>query len=76
MSTMALIEYEGKMPDNEWLIVCLADVPGKSCAIFRKNYRFEKPPSVLARPEVHFFNDDGLFDGLHPLNAKDIRKKN
>ena len=31
---------------------------------------------MLARPEVHFFNDDGLFDGLAQLDPKSIRKKN
>ena len=70
LSTMALIEYEGKLPDNDWLLVCLADVPGPSCEVFRKNYRYIKPPSQLARPEIHFYNDDGLFDGLNYLDAK------
>ena len=68
LCTMKLIEYEGKLPDNDWLLVCLADVPGPDCEVFKKNYRYEKPPSILARPEIHFYNEDGLFDGLNELN--------
>ena len=40
LATLALIEEEGKLPDNDWIITCLADVPGPDCEIFKKSYKF------------------------------------
>ena len=34
LATLELIEYEGKLPDNDWLITVLSDVPGDTCIIF------------------------------------------
>ena len=47
LATLTLIEQEGKLPDNNWIITCLADVPGPDCEIFQKKYKFQKPPSAL-----------------------------
>lgn len=40
LATLALIEEEGKLPDNDWIITCLSDVPGPDCEIFKKSYKF------------------------------------
>lgn len=40
LATLKLIETEGKLPDNEWIITCLSDVPGPDCEIFKKSYKF------------------------------------
>ena len=34
LSTIELIEWENKLPDNEWLIRVLSYIPGPSCEIF------------------------------------------
>ena len=76
LATLELIEEEGKLPDNTWLITCLADVPGPSCEIFQKSYKFVRPKKGINKPEIVFFNDDELLDDLPELDARDIRKKN
>lgn len=76
LSTFALIEGEGKLPNNEWLITCLTDVPGIECEIFEKSYRYIKPASAIQKKEILFFNEDGLFNDLPPLDPKQIRGKN
>ena len=34
LATINMIEEEGKLPDTNWLITALSDVPGKECEIF------------------------------------------
>ena len=34
LATLELIEDEGKLPDNDWLIIVLSHIPGKTCPIF------------------------------------------
>ena len=76
LATLSLIEQEGKLPDNDWIMTCLADVPGPDCEIFKKSYKFQKPPSLLQKPEIVFFNDDQLLDDLPELDISAIRKRN
>ena len=77
LATIAMIEAEGKLPDNDWLITALSDVPGPECEIFKKNYKYEAPPSKTQRDEILLYNDDGLFDDdLPDLNVNQIRKRN
>ena len=49
LSTIEMIETDGKLPDNDWLIVVLADIPGKDCEIFQKRYKYVKPAKVNQR---------------------------
>ena len=76
LALIALIENDGKLPDNIWLITVLADCPGPSCEIFQKSYKYIKPPSAVKKQEIVFFNEDGLFDGLPELDVRSIRKRN
>ena len=43
LATIMLIEEEGKLPDNEWLLTVLAHIQGKECEIFQKDYKYVKP---------------------------------
>ena len=52
LSTFALIEEEGKLPNNEWLITALTDVPGSDCEIFQKSYRYIKPASAIQKSRM------------------------
>ena len=54
----------------------MADVPGPECEVFQKSYRYIKPDKAVQKPEILFFNDDGLLDDLPELDVKQIRKKN
>ena len=77
LSTLELIEEEGKLPDSAWLTIALADCPGTECEVFQKSYRYIKQQSEIQKPEILFYNDDGLFDDELPgLDSKHIRKKN
>ena len=76
LATLAMIEKEGKLPDNDWLILALSDVPGPDCEIFQKRYKFQRPPKPQQKQEILFYNDDGLFDDLPELDVSCIRKKN
>ena len=43
LATITLIEEEGKLPNNEWLLTVLSHIEGKDCEIFQKDYKYERP---------------------------------
>ena len=62
------LSMQGKMPDKEWLLICLAKVPGCSCPLFAKGYQppKRKPPN---RTDVQMPNQDAFFTGLNEVSA-------
>ena len=62
------LSMQGKMPDKEWLLICLAKVPGRSCPLFAKGYQppKRKPPN---RTDVQMPNQDAFFTGLNEVSA-------
>lgn len=38
--------------------------PGSSCKIFKKKYKYVKPPKPYQRPKIILYNDDNLFDDI------------
>ena len=75
---LSLIELmdSGKLPDNEYFLVLLSVVPGASCPIFQKGWRYERPRSSLAKPPIVFFDEDNFYEGLPSLDQKSLRKNN
>ena len=76
LATITLIEEEGKLPNNDWLLTVLAHIEGKDCVVFKKDYKYVKPVSENQKPDILFDNFDGLFDDLPDLDEKQIRRTN
>ena len=76
LATISLIEEEGKLPDNEWLLTVLSHIQGKECVVFQKDYKYVKPVSENQKPDIMFDNFDGLFDDLPDLDERQIRRTN
>ena len=76
MESLAELMEEGQLPDNDWLLLLLSKMPGDSCPIFGKGYRYVRPPSARARPEILLYDEDCFFEGLPELNPNDIRRHN
>ena len=76
LATITLIEEEGKLPNNDWLITVLAHIEGKDCEIFQRDYKYVKPVSANQKPDIIFDNDDGFFDDLPDLDDRQIRRTN
>ena len=76
LATITLIEEEGKLPNNDWLLLVLAHVEGEDCEIFKSDYKYVKPVTEKQKPDIMFDNFDGLFDNLPDLDDKQIRRTN
>ena len=76
LATIALIEEDGKLPNNDWLFIVLAHIEGEDCEIFRSDYKYVKPVNENQKPDIVFDNDDGLFDNLPDLDERQIRRTN
>ena len=76
LATITLIEEEGKLPNNEWLLTVLSHIEGRDSVVFQKDYKYEKPKNENQKPDIMFDNFDGLFDNLPELDDKQIRRTN
>lgn len=75
LSTMALID-DGLRPDRNWLLRVLSKYPGRSCPIFDRNYRYERPSAEVARGDWLVEDEDDWFREAPNLPASKIKRTN
>ena len=70
LATLQLVEEEGKLPDNAWLLTVLSHIDGKECEIFKSDYKYVKPIGANQKSDIVFDNFDNLWDKLPDLDDK------
>ena len=68
------LDKPGKIPNSQWLMLCLAAVAGPECKIFQKGYKPDKIKREVRMPRV-IDNTDDFFTNCEPVSSGKLPSK-